>query len=802
MKSLDKDGNMEAINLNTKENIINAYNLKPTLFYDVEGILLEKKEKDVKIEKIIDNKKVSYSLRLKEEIKQKVGEKVIVDKDNIVSMKIEEKEKDKDKESIKPINYKEVIKRIGLEDSEETKEAIEYLINNQIPVTKENLDTFFMSKKFLKEIIENIDFDSCISLMDKGIDIKEDSLQKIAETLIEIKDEKKNLSLKKLLKLNRKLSYKEAEIIAKEIYGRKMGKDVYDSIIALHKEKIPINKENIEKLMEVIDKLYDLKDYNDEKFVSFFKEDLPFNIENLYKYKHSYDNKGIDKNIISPLYEQFTIEKEENLEYILKILEDLNLEAKGENIQIIREFLLNEVEITKENYEKILDMKSKLNELINLLDEDKAAQLMEEKIDLLKEDISVLLNKLKLQNRGEAKDSLEKSSDILKEIENLKTITDKELLQLIKNEEDFKIENLKEIISTNTNINEGLNGKVVEKARTINNIFNTLGQLDSNTIAFTSRRFNNITLNNLYNSHLEIVEKNEVIVEPIAKTEENLIRQEYLNAKSNTTLNLIKMSIKEGLALEHMALEELNQFIDKKVNRYRETQKLIKEIKHLQGKEEFLIPVVMKNQLDMSINQINNINSILNDGKGIGNLFNNFLTNKNNYSKELKENIEILENKIKKLSTALKKGKEEVKEDYKETINNFKDLSGFSNSNNGDKEENLKQIKEYLDLQNQLSTDDLVLQLPIFTEEGYNNVNLIIPNINKGINKDDMKFYLNVNMKNLGQVKFNLQVKDEKVYVDFNIANDELIKENESLLKDGLEKIGYTLEKIEHNNIL
>ncbi|HSH36876.1 hypothetical protein, partial [Schnuerera sp.] len=82
MKSLDKDGNMEAINLNTKENIINAYNLKPTLFYDVEGILLEKKEKDVKIEKIIDNKKVSYSLRLKEEIKQKVGEKVIVDKDN------------------------------------------------------------------------------------------------------------------------------------------------------------------------------------------------------------------------------------------------------------------------------------------------------------------------------------------------------------------------------------------------------------------------------------------------------------------------------------------------------------------------------------------------------------------------------------------------------------------------------------------------------------------------------------------------------------------------------------------------
>ncbi|CCQ98048.1 hypothetical protein CULT_780006 [[Clostridium] ultunense Esp] len=788
---------MEAINLNTKENLIDAYGLKPTLFYDVKGVLVEKKGKDIKIEKVLEDKKILYSLRVKEEIQQTVGKKVQIDKENILSMKVEEKE-----EEIKPVNFKEIIERIGLEDSEETIKGIEYLIDNKIPVTKENLETFFMSKKYLGEIIENIDFDSCIQLMERGINLKEDSLQKIAETLIEIKDIKRDISFKDLIRFDRKLSYKEAEIIAKEIYGRKMGKDVYDSILALHKERIPINRENIERVMEVIDRLYDLKDYNDETFVKFFKEDLPFNIESLYKYKHSYNNKNLDKNIISPLYEEFTIEKEETLKYVLKILEDLNLEAKGENIQLIREFLLNGVEVTLENYQRLLNMKSNLKELIDLLDEEKVVYLMDEGVDILKEDISILIEKIKDKGHIEPDIGSDKSSDLLKEIESLRTITDKELLQLIKNEEDFKIENLKEIISTNTNLVQGLNGKIVEKARTITNIFNTLGGLDSDTIAFASKKFNTITLNNLYDSHLELNTKDENIVEPIAKTEESLIRQEYLNAKSNTKLNLIKISVKEGVALEHMPLEELNLYIDRKVNRYRETQRSVNEIKYLKGKEHSLIPIVMKNHLNMSISQINNIDSILNNGKGIGNIFNNLLNNKGKYSEELKGKIEILENKIKEFSNSIKKGKGEVKEDFKETINAFKDLNNSSNSNDREREENLKEIEEYLKLQNQLSKEDLILQLPVFTEEGYNNINLIIPNINRGIQKNNMVFYLNMNMKNLGEVKFNLQVKDEKVDVEFNAVNVELIKENENILKDGLEKIGYTLEKLKPNNIL
>ena len=511
-----------------------------------------------------------------------------------------------------------------------------------------------------------------------------------------------------------------------------MGKDIYDSIIALHKEKIPINKQNIERVVEVIHKLHALKDYKDENFVKVLKDDLPLNIETLYKLKHSYNNKKLNKNITSSLYEQFTIEREISLEDILILLKELDIEENEENIKLLREFFINEVEITKENYEKVIYMKANLKELINILDEENVAKLIETGKDPLKEEIPSLIEKIKTEPDTKKNVNLDETLDILKEMEGLKTITDKELLQLIKNGKDFKIENLKNIVDTNTTLSERIEGKTVEKAITISNIFNTLGDLNSETISLAVKKYNTITLNNLYDSHIELTKVKEMIVEPINKTEESFIREEYLNARDNTTLNLIKMSIKDGIELEHVALDELNQYIDKRVNKYRETQRLVNEIKHIKGKEETLIPMVMKNGLNMSVDQINNINSILNNGKGIGNIFNSFLKGQDyTQDKEIIEGSAILEKKIKEFLSSLKEGKDKVKEDYKDILDAFKELNNSFNSTGRNKDGNLQQMEEYLNLQNKLSKDDLILQLPIKAEEGYNNVNLIIPNIKK-----------------------------------------------------------------------
>ncbi len=98
------------------------------------------------------------------------------------------------------------------------------MAENEIPITKENLASFLMSKKYLGEVVENLDLEKSIKLLEKGIDLRESPLQEIAEALEEIQMEDKDFNLLEILGLDRKLNYKEAEIIAKKIYGQKNGK--------------------------------------------------------------------------------------------------------------------------------------------------------------------------------------------------------------------------------------------------------------------------------------------------------------------------------------------------------------------------------------------------------------------------------------------------------------------------------------------------------------------------------------------------------------------------------------------------
>lgn len=789
METKFKDDNMEAIKLNNKENIIEAYGIKPQLFYHIEGNLIENNGKDIKIEKTVDNKNIIYSLRVKEEIVGELGNKVLINKENILSVKVEEKEENKTALSL---NKEEIIKKLGLENNEETKEAIKYLIDNEIPINRENLESFFMSKKYLEEIVENLDLETLIKLLEKGIDIEVDSLQKIQEALEEIKNEEKNLSLVEILGLDRKLNYKEAEIIAKKIYGRKMGKDVYDSIIALHSEGVDINRENIDKIMEIMDKAYDLRNYENENLIIAFKEDLPMNIETLYKLKHSYEVEKLDKNIATPIYEQFVVEKHRTIE---DILIELNLEENLENINLIRGFIYYDLDLSLENYEQIMNMKYNLEEIIELLDENSIAQLIDEGINILNTEIEQLIDKIKDLSEDNINPKSKETSQIIKDIEELKTITDKELLQLIKSGKDFKIENLKEIKNTNLNLNNDLNSRTAEKAITLSNIFNTLGELESNTISFAIRRYNNISLNNLYEVNVQLKEMDEVLIEPVNSTEESIIRQEYLNAKTNTSLNLIKISIKEGIALEHMPLNELNNYINKKINKYKEIDKLAEEIKYIKGKEDYLIPKIMKNGLNMTLRDIKDLDTLLNSEKGFGDELNNLFKKENLFTnEEIKKGIQNLENRVKEFSQSLKNGNENSGEKYKEILNTLEDLNNSFNSNENF-EESMDKIQKYLILQNRLKKD-LVLQLPMESEGVYKNINLIIPNGNKEIDKNNMVFYFNLNTENLGDVKVHLKVIGKQVYTEFEVEKDDTILENKELLEKGLSKIGYTLENL------
>lgn len=716
---------MEAVNLKTGKNIIDAYGLKPSLNYDIEGILVQKEGKNIKIEKNIDNEKVYFSIRLKEEINEEIGQSVKIKGEDILSYGI-----DKPKEE-NNITIDNIIKDLGLEVTEENKEALQYLMENGIEITRENIDTFLTSKGYLKEIMNNLDISDITKLLDMGIDLMDQPLHKVFEALSQIRGEK-SFSFRSLFKYARALSYKEAENIARDIYGRKMGKDVYEAIIALSRENMPVNKENIERVLEVVNKLYDLKDSSDQVFVKALSENITLSIENLYKTKHSYKVDKLNKNVTSTIYEEFTVEREASYEDILKMLNELNIETNVDNINLAREFLLNEVQLTDTNFQKVVHMKNTLKELTELLDKENIARLISEGIDPAKEDITNLVENIKDYKDSSIDISSFNVDDILEKIDTLKEITDRELVYLIKRGEDFKLENLKRIIDTETPLPDGLTKNTLEKAATLSNIFNTLGDLDLNTISLATKRYKYITLNNLYESSIELAENPAIEIKPVDEARESLIRQEYLNIRKNTTINLIKESIKEGVSIEDMPLEELHEYIYKNNNRHKEGESILRSIKTIEGKEEYSVLAVMKKNLNMTLKEISEVNTSL----------------------------------------------------------------SFDSFFNGDKENGRHERFNNYKLLKKISKNDLVVQMPVNLGDELSSVNLIMPNMKEGINTEDMTFYMTMTTEKLGHMEFGLKVKENKIYLEFEASDNEKIVDNISFLEERFNGIGYELEII------
>ncbi len=713
---------MEAVILKAKENITEVYGLKPVSAYDIEGILVQKEGKNAKIEKSISDEKVYFFIRLKDEIKAEIGQKVRINGDNILSYRIYKHKKELN------VAVDRIIENLGLENSNEIKEALMYFMENKIAITRENIETFLTSKGYLKEIVNRLDLNTIASLLDMGIDIMEEPLHKIVEALSREQGDKSQ-SIKGLLETDRALTYKEAEKIAMDIYRRKMGKDVYEAIIALSNGKVPVNKENVERILEVVNKLYDLKNSNDQVFVKILNKDITVNIENLYRVKHSYKFGRLNKNIASPIYESFTVEKEPEYEDIVRILGELNIETTNDNINLAREFLLNEVQITDTDFKKALHIKNTLKQLTDLLNKENIARLMNEGIDPMKEDIFHLVECLKAYEDKLVDMDQWDMENILKSVEKYREITDKDLVFLIKSHEDFKLENISRIIDTQMELSDGMTRKALDKTISIINIINTLGDLDENVISLASRRYSNITLNNLYKSSLELKEKTMVETEPVDNKTAVLIRQEYYNIRENITIRLIKYSIEDNISMENMPLKELNEYIYSKNNVHEETERIFNDIKNVKGREEYSVLAVMKNNSDMCLGEIIKANSAL----GSSAYF--YSDDKNERNK-----------KSKAFKTAKKKSK-----------------------------------------------DDIALQIPVDLGDEISNLNLIMPDMKKGFDRENMNLYLSIKTRKLGNMEFSFCVKKNIIYLDFEAPRDQIILDNISLLKEKFSNIGYGL---------
>lgn len=806
------------IALNTSNSkITNNYGPSPTLAFDVEGKLVGKNGKDIKIEKTIENKTFQYSLRVKEEVIEKIGEDIKIDKTDIVSYSVEEKQQEG--QNTDNINVEKALRELGLKYTSENVRMIEAMLKNGIKISMGNVDSYVKSKEHLKKVIEGIDIEKSIKLIEKGLNLEDDSLQKISEALESLEEDK--LSFKKFLKIDKNLSYKQAEDISKDLYGQKMGKDVYDSIIALNKEKVPITRENIEKTLDAMKKIHNLKNLEDKVYIKFVDGDKDFNIDNLYKEKNQYTISRIQVSKDARLFENMTVKSQANIDSLKELLLELGIEDNGDNISILREFIVSDMDITEDRYNRLIQMKNTVTELLELVKENGISSIAVDSSHL-KEDIFLLVEKLKDNNiidRNLDKEenlnlSLENSQDDLKDknlkskdIENLKSkdiedlnhslktlesIEDKDLVKLIKNGGDFNLKNIFEIKNTvSNNPDQSIEYKTVENTQKLLNIFNNLGDsLSNRTIARANEINKHISLESLDLANKELESLTRESREVVNREKTLFIQGEYIRIRNSLTTNTIKTSIIEGKIIEKMPIAELSPYIEKSLNKYREIEKMARDIKDIQGKDERLIPLIMKNDLEMTIRELREINNFLNGEKDLTSTIKDLVKDEEN--QQLKEHLESFQ---KNISDAIKKGKING-EDYSKLLDNLN-----SDNDSNEKDKHREKSDEYFKIKNKISKKDLVFQIPVEIGNGYKTLNVIIPNEEKQINKNNMNFFVSIETENIGRVDIDIDVRGRDIYIDLDEEKG-LLNPVIHELENRFKSIGYSLNKIKDQGIL
>ena len=162
-------------------------------------------------------------------------------------------------------------------------------------LTKENIERYVAVKKTMENLRANLTLDAIAKLQGAGYDLDNMSVWEIESAMNDISKNDTTSLETEVFKayMSKDMSYDEARKLAKEIYGVDMGKDVLDSIRALSKMGIEINKSNIDNIHDVFSKLHNIKDIDNKTLIDAIKLNEDVSIDVLYKLKNYIQNSSI-----------------------------------------------------------------------------------------------------------------------------------------------------------------------------------------------------------------------------------------------------------------------------------------------------------------------------------------------------------------------------------------------------------------------------------------------------------------------------------------------------------------------------
>jgi hypothetical protein len=822
--------------------------------FSVKGILVGKEKNKVQVD--VGNHKMIEAV-LKNQINERVGDHVSIDKSQIISMKIYDKlEEHKD---LTTDQYGEILKGYGIDINKESLGAVMELEKFEVPFSKESIEKLIVSKQYLDVIHQGLNHDTAVKLLDQEMDIENDSLEKVANAIKEMKEEERHVSPWSFFSKREKMTTEEAEKIAKSIYGSSMGKDVTDIIKALHREKAIMTKKNIERVYDLFYRLGKLEEMQNEDFVNVYKEGIEPTIQNLYNAKYYVKEgcvpvKGEASEWAVRNYEVYgnnpvkVSNKDLKLmkENILSQLKEMGIETTKENINLAKVLIKMGISLTRKNMDQIQEMKEALNALIKEFDIEKACKMLKNGMNIEKQDIRKLAKLLEnMYKQDQEKNPMIHMDPMQKEMESTPAM--KEVGALSEKVNDLSRESFVKGINRITNINR---------------IFDKVKTLKFQQISFHLSKGIPLNLKNINSTYDELkglepvkdipLRDEERIKDYIKANEESLrikdvpqemiaafdagkslltnglkisivnikrvfgIYGQYSRIRRKLSPQMVMDSVQEGKALENVVLSELDKYVDDKIRdeknnenvkrdrniqNMNEIEKLVKNISSIGEEKSSILSLVIKNNMLFSLKEIEGLSLFLKNKQQVGHKIGELIQQRGEiHDPILRQSLLKLEKLSRSISQKLKSGLLEEEKDYHEWINHIGSMEKDFRQEQEDKDqlkEHMKQLADSMQKQKKLRT----LQLPVLMGDEFKNLQIYVQN-NKGLkkkNKKELTTLMNLDTKYLGHIQMKLNIENDQV--DLTIGADEKksinqLKKQIPYLQKILQEVGYKLREI------
>ncbi|MCT4592702.1 MAG: hypothetical protein N4A57_00290 [Anaeromicrobium sp.] len=509
------------------------------------------------------------------------------------------------------------------------------------------------------------------------------------------------------------------------------GKEAGKDILDIIKS---LHKEGIEVNKDNVDKVYNL----------FYKLDCIKDIEDeiiisLYREEEIISIESLYKNKMNITNGDIGGISGSNM--VANIYESTTIKDNNMNIQSEENTKVVKVRKTIDNLNDKLDYKivNKLSRAIDGNIEDEHIEVLEKKVDKINSEIEPLKNK----NPFSA--------------------------EHVKEEKSLLVKGLKRVLDV---------GKILDKIKTLKpeHITYHVGRKLTFTLSNIEKTYDEMNFIKI-NKKIEEVELNKI----------DNIQREYDKIQSTLTPEKIIEMTKRAYNVLTMPMEEINRF---KVKKAYDTKLNI--IKNISKYDKDILPIIFKNNINLTLNEIDRVQSILKGEESLMETMEKALTSLET-SPIIEEQIKEMKRLSKDISDNVKAGKD-IEKEYEKLLNlmeNMHNNSDLSQHNKDQMEDMVNNIRLY----KKLNSRDTFIDIPIEINGNMKNFQIYMKN--KEVMSDGLNMALYVETNSLGKLNINVNIKNNNVNIEIATKTPDAIDEFEgfeNFLKENLESVGYSLD--------